>query len=313
MPSGAKVRAAEHEVEVVARTDRQAARLVAADAAADHDTRAGRELAEHRIEYAAADIVEDHVRAVRALCPNLVRKIRGAIVDRGVEACFLDKPSGFFRAAGDPHRASAGNAGELAHDRSGRPGGPRNQHGVTGLGMPALEQAAPGGEAGCAQDGENGRGRQRGIDFLDPGAVRQVIFGPARRADYLVAWREAGVAAFDHLADRAAAHDIADRHGRDVISDIFHPALLSRIEAEIARGEQQFAVGGGGDLSRREAKVIRLDRTAARMRVEKPLARRRHGQAFQWKSAGPSLSADKGATPKSDRPRPEAEAMPKVA
>jgi hypothetical protein len=69
---------------------------------------------------------------------------------------------------------------------------------------------------------------------------------------------------------------IADCHRRDIVGDIFHPAFLRRIKAEIERPEQKLAIPRRTHVGFDELKVAIFDPAPARMSVQQPLARCRH-------------------------------------
>ena len=190
------------------------------------------------------------------------------VIDRGVVTGFFDQPLALLRSARDAHGAAAGDLGKLPHDRTGRASGARNQHGIACNRLADLEQPAIGGESGCAEHRKHGGGRQLGIDLGQPLAVVHEEFGPAGRPEHEIADCEFAAIAFDHFADPAAAHHIADVHRGNVIGDVLHPALLRRVEAEIVRLEQHLALAGSGQVSLDQFEIAVLDPASARMPVQ---------------------------------------------
>ncbi len=78
-------------------------------------TRACRaQIGEHGVEDIAADIVEIHVDAVWTVRPQALARVSCLVVDRGVEAEFLDEVAAFVGAARDADRAAALDLRDLA-------------------------------------------------------------------------------------------------------------------------------------------------------------------------------------------------------
>ena len=66
---------------------------------------------------------------------------------------------------------------------------------------------------------------------------------PAQHPHDLVARGESGMTRFNHGANPGAAHHFANFRRRNIAADIFHPALLRRIEPQYLVFNQQMAFG----------------------------------------------------------------------
>ena len=97
----------------------------------------------------------------------------------------------FSCAAGDADRAAALDPGDLPGDAADRPGGARDDDGLTRLGPADVEQAEVGGQAADAEGAEMDRGRREGR--VHPGhaaSVRHRVALHPEDAVHLVAHRE---------------------------------------------------------------------------------------------------------------------------
>ena len=82
------------------------------------------EVGERGLEDLAANVVEEHVEALRAELAKALRDVLGLVIDRRVETELVRQPGAFLGAAGDTDDSAAPVRGELARDGPGRAGGP---------------------------------------------------------------------------------------------------------------------------------------------------------------------------------------------
>ena len=110
----------------------------------------------HGFEDLAADVVEVHVDAVRSRCGELIgdRQLGRLVVDRRVEAQFVDEVRTLGRPAGDADDSRAAALGDLGSDTSDGPGCRRHHHGVACLRSSDVEHSEVAGEAGHAEQAE---------------------------------------------------------------------------------------------------------------------------------------------------------------
>ena len=233
---------------------RQLGHVVVGDEPADRHAREVVEEREHRVPHRAADVLEIDVDALRAGGLELLREIRRAVVDGGVEAELLDQRSALVGAAGDADRAAALDLRDLADERADRPGRRGDDDGLAGLRLADVEETRIGGHARHAEHAERGRGRRRrGVDLAQLLAVEHGVFLPAAHAEHEVAGRELRVVRAHHLADGAAGHDLADADRLGVGLRVAHAPAHVRVEREPERAQQHLARAGLRDRRRSRA------------------------------------------------------------
>jgi len=164
--------------------------VVAGDGAAQHDAGPSRDAPQHLVQDRAAHVVEVDVDAIGTQRGEAPAYVFGLVVDGRVEAGFGGEPAAFLRAAGDADHAAALEAGDLTGHRAGGARGSRNDHCLTRPGLPHVEHAEVGGEAGDPEHAE----RERWLHAR--GKLREAVAGervllPASHARHEVAGPEA--------------------------------------------------------------------------------------------------------------------------
>ena len=86
------------------------------------------------------------------------------------------------------------------------------------------------------------------------------VLGPLHHPEHQVAFRIRGVAGLHDLAE-PAAHDVAHLDAGHVGVDAVHPHPDGRVERQVQRAHERFAVGGLGDALVDEIEVVVLERT----------------------------------------------------
>src|SRR5215207_10204386 len=238
------------------RSRRQLGHVVVGDEPAHGHAREVVEEREHRIPHRAADVLEIDVDALRAGGLELLREIRCAVVDGGVEAELLDQRSAFVGAAGDADGAASFELRDLADERADRSGRRGDSDGLARLRLADVEETRIGRHARHAEDAERRRGRRRrGVDLAQLLAVEDGVFLPAAHAEREVAGRKFRVARAHHLAEDAAGHDLADADRLRIGLRVAHPPAHVGIEGEPERAQQDLAWTGLGDRRALEPEV----------------------------------------------------------
>ncbi len=94
----------------------------------------------NRLQDGAADVFEIDVDSVRTSARERRGEIRRAIIDTGIEAEFLNDVAALDRAAGNTDDPAAFDLGDLANQRTDRPGSGRDDHGFAGLRLADIKQ-----------------------------------------------------------------------------------------------------------------------------------------------------------------------------
>ena len=150
-------------------------------------------------------------------------QVRVAVIDAGVKAERLNRETAFLGTAGDADHARALELGDLADERTDRPGRGRHDHRLPGLRLPDVQKSYVGGESGHAQHaeciGELGDGR---VDLDGMRRVDYPVVLPADRGEHQIAHLESfRVRGLDH-ADRLPGHRCTDRDRFRVRGGVAH-------------------------------------------------------------------------------------------
>ncbi len=205
-------------------------------------------------------------------CLDLGAEVARFVVERGVEAEFVDQPGAFVRAAGDADHPATGDLAQLTDHRPRSAGRTRDQHGIADERLADLEQAEQGRHARGAEHAEVRR-QQVVIDDFEQflGRYGRIAL-PAQSAHDLVADREARRLGRHHLADPGAPHHLADLRRSDIVADVLHVTLQRRVEGEIEIADQHLAFVRFDDRRFDELEVVVGQRTADRAAIDQPLA-----------------------------------------
>ena len=152
------------------------------DGAANGDPCALRYVRNYSVELVAHHIIEEGVHAVRAGFGNCCRQVvRRFVIDGDVIAELFQTGLALFLRAGDTHRSTSTNLGELTDDEPDSASCRRNDHGLPRLGVTNTEQAHMGGHAVYAKHVQSHRDWRLGrIDFsVDIGSVRDRVGAPS--------------------------------------------------------------------------------------------------------------------------------------
>ncbi len=172
----------------VARRQLGLGEVVLRDLPADDDAGTEREPPEDGLGQGAADVVEVEVDAVGAELLQARVDVVGLVVDAGVVAVLVREIGEFLRAAGDPHRAAAGDLRELACDLADGAGRAGDHHGVARVRPPHVEEAEVGSQPGCAEHVQpRRRGRDAWVDLAQGTAARGRVLLPAELPDDQIA------------------------------------------------------------------------------------------------------------------------------
>src|SRR5262249_4523370 len=186
------------------------------------------------------------------------RKIRGAMIDRGVEAKLVPHEGAFLRAAGDADRSRAGELCELSDQRPDRAAG-GDDHGLSGLGLADHAQAAVRGEPRHSEHAEPGRDRRRGrIELAQARAVRERVRSPSCSREDDVTFHIRGIVRDDHMRHAFSGHHLADLERRGIRLPRGHATAHVRVEGEVVHLEQKLPGCRGRDGGLLEAKVGEL-------------------------------------------------------
>jgi hypothetical protein len=235
--------------------------LVFGDGAAEGDAAEIVEAREDGVEDPAADILEIGIDSLRAeLVEHRADVALGLVIEAGVVARLPHRPLALLLVAGTAHDAGAGELGELARHLPHGAGRGGDEHCLARLGLADVLDAVPGGEARHAQHTEIGRERQAGrVDLAQALAVMDRVGGPVQHADHDVALGVARVPRLDDLADRAAGQRLVELEGRRVGAQLGHAWPHVGIERQEALGNQDLALGEGGQGNGLGAEAVRGD------------------------------------------------------
>ena len=159
----------------------------------------------------------------------------GLVVDAGIEAELLHDPLAFRRTAGDADGAAALDLRELPDRLADRAGGAGHDDGLAGLRLADVQQAEVAGHARHAEDVQPLCRRADAQIDLDEFAAAELaraegrVLLHAESAADVVADGERRPLGGDDDADAAGAHDLVDRHRRDVALAFVHPPTHRRI------------------------------------------------------------------------------------
>ena len=198
--------------------------------------------AERGVEDLAADVVEVDVDPLRAVLAQARGDVLRLVVDRRVEAELLDDVGALLGAARDPDGAAVLQLRELSDDPADRAGGAGDDDGLARDRFADVEQPEVGGHAGHAERAQiHGQRRQRRVDLLQRGGVRDRILLNAEQAGDEVAGGERGIVGGEHFACGERAHHLADADRRDVGAGVVHPAAHRGVERDQARLHERLA------------------------------------------------------------------------
>ena len=232
--------------------------LVLGNGAAEGDAAEIVEAGEDGVEDLAADILEIGIDALRTLLVEHRAYIAlGLVVEAGVVARLAHRPLALLLVAGAAHDPGAGELGELARHLADRAGRRRDEHRLARLGLADVPDAVPGSEARHAEHAEIGRQRQaRGVDLAQALAVMDRVRRPVQHAHHDVALGVARVLRLDDLADRAAGQRLVELEGRRVGAQLGHARPHVGIERQETLGDQDLALGKGGQRNGLGAEAV---------------------------------------------------------
>ncbi len=254
-------------------------RAVLRDEPADRDARSGVHQRQDRVQHFAPDVLEVHVDALRRRGLQVVAEPAGLVVDAGVEPELAHDVVALCLAARNADHTATLELRELSDHAADRARSSGDDDGLARLRLGDVEQAHPGGDPGHAEHAERIRGRRpRGVHLAHARAVGDGVLLPAERSGHEVALSEAWMPRFDHLADRAAGHHLAELDVLRVRLLRVHAAAHVRVEREPVIADQELAVAGLGQRHCLEPEV-RFGDPALRPADEKDLTICGHGRA----------------------------------
>ncbi len=265
-------RAFDEELTVPARADVGLAEaIVGRDRAADDGARIERQIHHHRVVQHAADIVEEHVDAVRRVPCQLRRQRRGIlalVIDADIEAELARHVIELVGGAGGRDHLAAFELGDLAGDLADRARGGRDQHGLTRFGLADRIEREIGGGARHAEHaeeiGERELAELGAIDLLAGFRRQHGVALPAGIGEDDIARSETRGAGGDHLGDDLAGHHCADLDRRRVGTRGAHPPAHIGIEREVERLQQELALARLGHRYALEFEIALADGAAFR-------------------------------------------------
>ncbi len=199
----------------------------------------------------------------------------------------------FCRTAGDADHAAAEDLADLARDRPDRTRRARHDDGVAFFRLPDVEHPEVGREPGDAEHAEiRGDGILTGHGHHPVGAgAGDRVVRPINHPEDEVPDLVVRAARLHDLADRTAAHRVADLDAGDVGVEAVHPDPDSGVERQVQGSDERFAVGGLGNGRLDDLEVALLDGPGrVRSHLDHALGRRdrRVGHAV---SSGSSMRA----------------------
>ena len=200
----------------------------------------GREAAEHRVEDRAADVVEVHVDAPRAVLSERCRQVVLAVVDAGVETELVDHHAAFLGTAGDADHPGAGDLGDLAGDRTGGTRRGRHHHCLAGLGLADARHA----EVGRGSRGPVHRHHRQLTQARSDGRTEHVVANEdeileARQCRHHVAHGKSVATRFHDLTDPGGPDDLAQLHRREVTGLVVQPGPYGGIHPDVGGAQQR--------------------------------------------------------------------------
>ena len=108
----------------------------------------------------SADVFEVDIDAIWTGGGQARGKVRGTMIDRGVEAKLVLHERAFLRATGDANRSRAAELSELSNEGPDRTAGRSDDHGFSRLGFANHAHTAVRGEPRHAEHAETGRDRR---------------------------------------------------------------------------------------------------------------------------------------------------------
>ena len=223
--------------------------VIGRDRAADDGAGIEREIQHHRVMQHAADIVEEHIDAVRRVLRQLRRERRGVLVlviDADIEAELARDIVELVGGAGGRDHLAAFELGDLSRDLADRAGGGGDQHRLAGFRLADRVEREIGRRARHAEHAEEIGERQAAelgaIDLLAGLGGQHRMALPAGIGEDDVARREARRARCDDFGDDLAGHHAADLHRRRVGARRAHAAAHIGIEREEERTQHELAV-----------------------------------------------------------------------
>ena len=177
------------------------------------------------------------------------------VVNAGVKTQLFGGVLALVRTTGNTHHAAAAGFGQGSKRTAHRAGRSAHHHGVAFLGGNDLDQAIPRRHAGHTDGAQVVRQRHMGrIDLAQRTrgiGIHHAVLLPAAHAHHLVAHGVLGVAAFHHLAHRAANHHFAQGLRCGVALALVHAAAHVGVQAQVVVAHQHLAGlqrgGVGGD------------------------------------------------------------------
>src|SRR5437667_7745825 len=236
---------------------RQLGRVVLGDQAAERDAGVPVDQLERRRQGRPAHVVEVDIDSVRARRLQRGKELLGPVVDTGLEAELRDHVVAFVLGAGDADDVAALDPGDLpdhgAHGARRR----RHENGLAGRGPADVEESDVRGHPRHAEHPERGRDRRLPrVELPHPRPGRHGVGLPAVVAGDEVAAREPRVPRLDHLADGAADHDLPELDRRRVGSPLVHAAAHVRVDRQVERATEYFALPRRWDRRLRDFEVL---------------------------------------------------------
>ena len=265
----------------------QGCAVVASDHAAQGDAAEGVHAQHHGVHDPAAHVFKVAVDAVGAgFLECLGHGFHVAVhlvVNAGVKAQLFSGVLALVRTTGNAHHTAAAGFGQGSKRTAHRAGRSAHHHGVAFLGGNDLDQAIPGRHAGHADGAQVVRQRHMGrIDLAQRTrgiGIHHAVLLPAAHAHHLVAHGVLGVAAFHHLAHRAANHHFAQGLRCGVALALVHAAAHVGVQAQVVVAHQHLAIGQRRGLCRHQLEVAGHGFALGAV-VEEDLLIDGHGKSF---------------------------------
>src|SRR5690606_19138434 len=212
---------------------------------------------EHHLYDLAADIFEIDIDPLRRRRLEGGVHSAGLVVDAGVEAELGDDIVAFRLAAGDADDAAALELGDLPDDGADRTAGGRDHDGFARLRLADFHQAVMGGAARHAEDAQSRRDRRHlGVEDAQFVCFGDAIFLPAQHAVDAGAFGQGGDVALDHLADRAADHQVAGVKMSGIGAHRVHAAAHIGVERQVDVAHQHLVGAGRGNLALDDLEIL---------------------------------------------------------
>ena len=215
--------------------------IVAGDHAAHRHSAKGIHLRKDHITDPATHVFKKAINALRrGFFQSFVQRfgfIQGFVVDTGVKAQFVDHIRALLCPARNAHHSATARFGEHAHCAAYRARSGINHHRLASFRFTNFEQAIPSCDARHAHRTKVRGQRHWAVLYLAQSAhsitIDDAVLLPAAHAHHFIAHCIFGMARFNHLADRAANHHLANGLRCRIAFGIVHSPAHVRIKAQV--------------------------------------------------------------------------------